>query len=193
MNTSTPQSLNPLTGQPLDNDQLSEVVSLANKALALGAEIAIKEAALEKAQADLRLIEQVQLPDAMSAIGLSYFQLANGAAIEIKPFYSCSLSEKDPEAKARGIEWLKQNGFDSLVKHEINILMAGKDSIQPLEELEQFLNAIEIPYEDGTKVPAPTLKALMKERIEKGLPFPMDIFKGYTGKLAKITVPKPTK
>lgn len=182
-------NINPLTQQPFSDEELSVVVKRAEELIALQADIETMEAVLAKKNAEANAIRMTLLPQLMSDIGLNNFQMTNGAAIVIKPFYQCSVSDKDPVLKDKALKWLRTNGAGSLIKHEFKAVL-GIDAEKAVASLRGFLNKKSIPFKDGQGVNAATLKSFMKEQVEAGKPFPMDIFKGYAGKIAEVEMPK---
>ena len=182
-------SINPLTQQPFSEDELSAVVKHANAIIALEAEMAILEKQLELKGTTLTVLKQQTLPNAMNDIGLSALRLSNGAEVVVKPFYQCSVSDKDPILKEKALKWLRTHDAGSLIKHEFKVAL-GVDAVKEVASLRGFCNKKQIPFVDGQNVNAQTLKSFMKERVEKGQPFPLDIFKGFIGKIAEI---KPLK
>lgn len=182
-------NISPLTGQALLDSDLARVVTLANAIIALEAEIETREEELNRANAKLYELQTKLLPDEMSGFGLSTFSLKNGAKVTVAPFYVCSLSDKDEALKQEGLKWLRTNNFGSLIKHKVSVLL-GNDAVKPLASLRGWLNKKQMPFTDGQTVPNPTLKALMKEQIEAGKPWPLETFKAFAGKKAIVTVPK---
>lgn len=178
--------INPLTQQPLSESELSKIVALGNELCALEADMATLEAELEKAKERLNQIQLKELPDAMSQIGLSEFTLTNGIQLAVAPIYQCSVSDADPELKAKALKWLRTHDAGDLIKHEFKCAL-GVEAEALVASLRGFLNKKQIPFKDGQSVNAATLKSFMKECIEAGKEFPLDIFRGYFGKKASIT------
>lgn len=182
-------NINPLTQQPFSEGELAQVIKQGNQMIAIDAEIANLEAQLEIKKAVYNQLKMQLLPEAMAAIGLNNFQMSNGAAITIKPFYQCSISDKDPELKNKALTWLRKNGVGALIKQKVEIAL-GTDSVKEHDLLVAFLEKKKLPFTEAQAVHAATLKSFMKEQIEAGKPFPMDIFKGYAGKVAIVEIPK---
>ena len=183
------ENLNPLTQQPFSATEIAAVVKYGNDLIAIQSEIATLEAALELNQKKQFTLLTQTLPDAMKAIGMNSFQMTNGASIKIVPFYQCSVSDSDPTNKAKALKWLRTNEAGSLIKHEFKCAL-GVEAEKLVVSLRGFLNKKQIVFKDGQSVNAATLKSFMKERIEAGKPFPLDIFKGFTGNIAKVEMPK---
>ena len=178
--------VNALTQQPLTKAELTQVSTYGNEIIALGAEIATIEALLTQKKERVNLLEKTLLPAAMTEVGLSAITLANGAQLAIVPFYQCSMSDEYPIEKDKALKWLRTNKAGALIKHEFKCAL-GVESEKEVASLRGFLNRKGIEFKDGQSVHAAKLKSFMKERIEGGKPFPMDIFRAYHGKVAKVS------
>jgi len=180
------ENINPLTQQPLTQAELTAVSKLGNEVIGLEAEIATIEALLKQKNERLQMVTRTLLPNAMTEVGLSAITLSNGAALEVVPFYQCSISDEYPTEKEKALRWLRTNDAGALIKHEFKCAL-GVEAEKDVASLRGFLNRKQIPFKDGQSVHAAKLKSFMKERIEGGKPFPMDIFRAYHGKVAKVT------
>lgn len=181
-------NINPLTQQPLTQQELSVVSKLGDEAIGLEADIATIEALLKQKKERLNMVLLTLLPNAMTEVGLSGIKLENGAELAIVPYYSCSVSDEYPELKEKALRWLRSKEAEAgaLIKHEFKCAL-GVDAEKEVSSLRGFLNKKQIPFKDGQSVNAARLKSFMKERIEAGKPFPLDIFRAHHGKIAKIT------
>lgn len=168
-----------------END-IAKVVKLGNELVGLEADCATLEAELQKGKERINQIQLQELPLAMTEIGLDDFTLSNGIHLESKPFYQCSVSDSEPELKAKALKWLRTHDAGELIKHEFKCAL-GIEAEQLVSSLRGFLNKKQIPFKDGQSVNAATLKSFMKECIVAGKPFPLDIFRGYYGKKATVT------
>lgn len=172
----------------MTDSDLSRVTTLANRQIGLESEIATLEKVLEAKNKELVKLCMTDLPQAMTDVGLEALSLSNGASLEMKKFYSCSVAEKDPEKKEKALRWLRKNELGSLIKRHLKIEL-GIDSDLILKSTRGFLNRKSIPFKESDSVNAATLKAFMKERMEAGKEFPLDIFSGYVGKKTVISMP----
>lgn len=162
------------------------MVTLGNELHEKEADLALLELQIDNCKKRINAIQLQELPDAMNDVGLNSFTLSNGTKIAVTPFYQCSVSDTEPQLKAQALAWLETQGFGSIIKHEFKCNL-GKEAAALAKELEAFLESKQIDYKDGQSVNAATLKSFMKERIESGKSFPLEIFRGYYGKKAQIT------
>ncbi len=98
---------------------LPGLVVLAERQRAAEAEVARLEAALAEAKQRLYAVRDQLLPQAMTAVGLSLFQLDDGWRVEVRESYRCgqlddALSD-DPKKRPladrlAGLRWLEEHG-----------------------------------------------------------------------------------
>lgn len=177
--------INQLTQQPLSKDEVASLTLIATRLVNQAKIVAVIEEDLKKQQEILRVLEMETLPHAMTEVGVAGLTLEGGVKIEVENFYSCSVSDNDPENKEKALKWLRTNGHGELIKHEVKVAL-GTDAVKLLNSLRGWLNARRMKFKDSQSVNAQTLKSFMKEQLEKGNPFPMDIFRGYSGKKAVV-------
>ena len=136
---------------------------------------------LDKAKEDLRRVEQEDLPELMSELGLETFKLASGESIEVKRDVECGISE---ERRARAHAWLVDNGFGGLIKTQL-----VKDFARGEREEAQAA-AEKIGGDVVERVHPATLKSFIKEQLEAGKAVPFDLFAIHPINRVKITAPK---
>jgi len=186
-----------LTQLPITNEELQQVVRLAERQRDLELKKQNLEAILEDLAKQLFILSSKTLPDAMSAIGLMDFKLRDGTQVEIKPYYTGKIPSeddvlKDPslaQRRAAAFEWLRSNGHAELIKRNLILKFdAGKDAAANAIK-EHLIQMGHIP-EDKEGVHHQTLKAFIREMTEKAQPLPTDLLGVYVGKVTKITPAK---
>ena len=116
-------------------------------------------------------------------MGLSSLKLADGSAVDVKPYYAANISLKNREA---AYNWLRQNGLGDIIKNEISVSFGlGEDN--KAAEYANLAKGQGFQPTQKLKVEPMTLKALVRERIENGLEMPMDIFNVFVGNRTKLT------
>jgi len=167
------------------DEQLNTVSRIADQQLAL-------ELDIEQLSAELRTkknlhiqVSQENLPDAMSAMGLSSFTLKNGASINIKKGVDASIRIAD---KPQAYDWLRQNGHGAIIKNEFKVPFgAGQD--EQAEKLDTFLHQIDADFNAAISIHTQTLRAWARTQLEEGNPIPETI-KVYEYSVAKVTPPR---
>lgn len=176
-------NINPLTQQPISDDELSSVSALAALQLKLESELAAAEAEVERVKDALREITEQKLPEAMMNIGMESFSLKDGTYVSVTKFYRASISE---DRASEAYAWLRENNYADLIKREIKTKF-GKGEDQRAMKLAMTLAKMKIPFEDKESVHPQTLKAFVREMVEGGKEFPMDLLGVYIGNKSKVT------
>jgi hypothetical protein len=168
--------------ESLSGNGLKSVAILAQKIRESEALVERAEAFLKKAKEELTGLTDELLPAAMEELGMKSFTLEDGAKVEVRQLYGASI----PIArKAEAFEWLRGQGFDDIIKNSVTCTFGrGEDDLA-----HSFRDmAVQQGYEPQQKedVHASTLKAWVRERIEAGDEFPMDLFGAFIGQRAII-------
>ena len=133
-----------------------------------------------------RAIEKISgetIPTLLSEMGLSSLKLADGSAVEVKPYYAANISIKDREA---AYNWLRSNNLGDIIKNNITVSF-GMNEDNKAAEYANLAQSQGYQPTQKLKVEPMTLKALVRERIEKGVEMPMDIFNVFVGNRTKLT------
>lgn len=179
---------NPLTQQPVTDDQLKSIVDLALRQQDLEAQRKNLEERLDKISTQIRQVQEGLLPEAMLAIGMESFVMSDGTSIDINKFYAAKI----PEDKAsEAFAWLRKNGHEAIIKREIKCQF-GKGEDEKANAIKVMLMGAGVVPSDKAGVHPQTLKAFVKERIEGGQELPTDVFGVFVGNRAKLTPAKPT-
>ena len=84
--------------------------------------LAKEEERLKTLKAEIRDIEEKELPDAMRACnGMTRFDLKDGSQIKVKDDIFCSIPL---DKKADALKWLEENGHAGLIKHDVKVSFA---------------------------------------------------------------------
>ena len=116
-------------------------------------------------------------------MGLSSLKLADGSAVDVKPFYRASIAVKNRDA---AYKWLRDNGLGDIIKNDVTVSF-GKNEDNKAVEYANLAQSQGFQPTQKLKVEPMTLKALVRERIEKGEDMPMDIFNVFVGNQTKLT------
>lgn len=146
---------------------IQRAVQLAELLLEARKKVDKLESELTTAKADVRRIEQEDLPELMQELGLETFRLKTGETIEVKLDVECGISE---ERRAAAHKWLTDNGFSGLIKTEVVVGFGRGEHDAALE----FAGKV-----GGTaveRVHPSTLKSFIKEQMEAGNAIPFDLF-----------------
>lgn len=148
----------------------------------LGAELKI-------AQEKLRDLTWREIPTLMDEIGLKEFKTLDDVTVAIKEEIEAGISE---ERRGPAHGWLDDNGHSGLVKRNI-VVSFNKDQTEAAQALLKELRPKYAAVTEDTKVHPSTLKAWVREMLEKGVNIPQETFGVFRHRVAKITAAKVVK
>ena len=156
-----------------------QVIKLRN----LEDEIKIAEESLKQLKQQAETLSGEVIPTMMTEMNISTMKLADGSAIEVKPVYGASIPI---EKKEEAFKWLRDNGLGDLIKNEVTVSF-GRNEDNKAVEYAVLAQGQGYQPTQKLKVEPMTLKALVRERIERGLDMPSDLFNVFAGNRTKIT------
>jgi hypothetical protein len=169
-------------GIAASSSDLSDIAKLVDQALVLKQEQERIESALKDVNADLRTVLEVKLPELMLRAGIRNFVTESGRKVEVKKFYSATITESNAEAAMR---WLEEHGFGALIKNVVSV-MFDREQNEAAVELLSSLRDQDYEVMNKQSVHAGTLKSWLREQLEAGKEVPMDLFSAFVGDKATI-------
>ena len=167
-------------------DRTENLTSLADqvkKLRDLEDQLKIDEETLKDKKREAEKISGEIIPTLLSEMGLSSLKLADGSAVEVKPYYAANISINNREA---AYNWLRENGLGDIIKNNVTVSF-GRNEDNKAAEYANLAKSQGYQPTQKLKVEPMTLKALVRERIEKGVEMPMDIFNVFVGNRTKLT------
>jgi len=167
-------------------DRTENLKSLADQVKSLRDledQVKVDEDLLKNKKRDIEKISGEIIPTLLSEMGLSSLKLADGSAVEVKPYYAANISTKNREA---AYNWLRSNNLGDIIKNDITVSF-GRNEDNKAAEYANLAKGQGYQPTQKLKVEPMTLKALVRERIENGKDMPMDIFNVFVGNRTKIT------
>ena len=167
-------------------DRTENIKSLADQVKTLRDledQVKTDEELLKDKKKELERISGEVIPTMLSEMGLSSLKLADGSAVEVKPYYAANILIKNREA---AYSWLRSNALGDIIKNEITVSF-GRNEDNKAAEYANLAQSQGYQPTQKMKVEPMTLKALVQERIENGKDIPMDIFNVFVGNRTKIT------
>ena len=146
-------------------------------------QLKVDEELLKDKKRDIEKISGEIIPTLLSEMGLASLKLADGSAVEVKPYYAANISLKNREA---AYNWLRSNGLGDIIKNEITVSF-GRDEDNKATTYVNLARGQGYQPTQKLKVEPMTLKALVRERIENGKEMPTDIFNVFVGNRTKLT------
>ena len=167
-------------------DRTENLTSLANQVKTLRNledQVKTDEELLKDKKKELERLSGEVIPTLLSEMGISSLKLADGSAVDVKPYYAANISLKNRE---EAYNWLRSNGLGDIIKNEITVSF-GKDEDNKATTYVNLAKGQGYQPTQKLKVESSTLKALVRERIENGKDMPTDIFNVFVGNRTKIT------
>jgi hypothetical protein len=165
-----------------DGGALKTVAELARIIKGKEMEVADLERQFKESKKELLRLTDEELPASMAEMGLASFTLDDGSTIDVKPTYGASILVANRE---KAYDWLRDHGYDDIIKNNVAVSFGrGEDDMagafKSLAEKEGY------SAQQDTSIHSQTLRAFVRERIEAGDEFPMDLFGAYVGQRAVI-------
>lgn len=165
------------------DDQLRAVAVNAQKMLNLQQAIDKAEAWLTDKKGQLRIVQEVDLVNAMDACNMAAFTLDSGQQVIIKQICAGSIpKDKLPEA----LMWLRKNKFDSIIKRKIEVSLGrGMDKLGA--QAVAALKKMGLEVTENETVHPQTLGAWAREIIEAGkVTLPLETLGLFVGRKAIV-------
>ena len=143
---------------------LADLAALARKQLELEAVVAKKTAELKEVTAQLRKVQEGDLPAALKAAGVPSFQLDNGMTVS----YAEDLKVSVPKASLpKVIQHMKEWGYEAKVSNTLTIdLGKGNDNaVKSLKATAEEMGLVAIVDET---IATGTVKSALNKRIKEG-------------------------
>ena len=173
----------------VDADTLSDVDAEETKNLSsLVQQLNRVTSKIEKCEENLKTLKKEKqrlsmetIPELMDEMGIERLDV-EGATVSLKPFVSASIPTN---RRQEAYTWLRENGLDDIIKNDVVLSFnRGEDNVAGslMGELEER----GFHPESKTHIHSMTLKAFVKERVEKGLPIDLDMFGAFVARTADI-------
>ena len=173
----------------LDNEDLSTLTGFGDAIV--NQELFVKELEEKLKEEKKKLLKMTDedLPALMTEANVLEFKLNDGSKITIKAQYGGSIKvENRPAAFA----WLRKHKHDDIIKNTISCQFGrGEDALA--SSFKAFAEKKGYIPNQTEKIEPMSLRGWIKERVEKGEEFPMELFGAYVGQRAVITKAKGVK
>ena len=140
-----------------------------------------KEEELKSLKLQKHLMSTEQIPAMMDEMGVQRLDVEN-LSVSLKPLINASIP---PTRREEAYQWLRENDLDDIIKNDV-ILSFGKGEDNIAGDIMYDLEQRGMHPEKKTHIHSMTLKAFIKERVEKGLPIDLDLFGAFVARTADI-------
>lgn len=168
-------------------EDLTQLRVLIEKLHEAELQVAEAEETLKKKQTAVKTLQEIEIPDLMTRIGVKSFSTVNNITVEVKDDLQATVKEADrPEA----FKWLTGQGHAGLIKTEVVVAFARaeRDKATTLEAELRATFPGNVRQDEW--IEPQTLKKFVKEQIEKNVKLPEQIFGVRKFKIAKIKTSK---
>ena len=173
----------------LDNEDLSRLTGFAEAIIKQDAFVKELDEKLKEEKKKLLKMTDEDLPALMTEANSMEFTLLDGSKVTIKPQYGASIKVDNRPA---AYEWLREHGHDDIIKNTVSCQFGrGEDDLA--SSFKAFAEKEGYVPNQTEKIEPMSLRAFVKERVENGDEFPMDLFGAYVGQRAVITKAKGAK
>jgi len=168
--------------EKLDQQGLTSVAALARQIRDKEENVKSLEQKLKDEKKALLKLTDEDMPAMLAEIGISSLSLDDGSQVEVKQTYGASiLVDNRPKA----YEWLRDNGYDDIIKNTV-LCQFGRGEDDQASAFAAFAQKQGYVPEQKTEIHPQTLRAFVKERVEEGDSFPMELFGAWVGQRAVI-------
>ena len=140
-----------------------------------------KEEELKSLKLQKHLMSTEQIPAMMDEMGVQRLDVEN-LSVSLKPLINASIP---PTRREEAYQWLRENDLDDIIKNDV-IMSFGKGEDNMAGDIMYELEQRGMHPEKKTHIHSMTLKAFIRERVEKGLPIDLDLFGAYVARIADI-------
>jgi len=165
----------------VDAEETKNLSSLIQQLNDVSQKIEKCEDNLKSLKKEKQILSMGTIPELMDEMGIERVDV-DGATVTLKPFVSASI----PTARRQeAYGWLREHGLDDIIKNDV-ILSFGRGDDNVAGSLMGELEQRGLHPESKTHIHTMTLKAFVKERVEKGLPIDLDLFGAFVARTADV-------
>ena len=164
-------------------DDLTNIRQLTRKLTQMEDQIEHLESELKIRKDELRKLSEDTLPNALLEQGLSEIKLTDGTTLSVTNYYSARITEETRDA---AFKWLQENELGDIIKNTVSASF-GREENDAAQELMAKLEEEGHDLVQKKWVEPMTLKATVKEQVEKGVALPLETFNVYIGQKIKVT------
>lgn len=168
--------------ESLNTDGLRTVAEIARAVRQKEEELQNLELLAKKAKAELLKLTDEDLPNLILELGVREFTLEDGSKVELKTTYGAHIKVDNRD---EAFAWLKKAGHDDIIKN-VTSCQFGRGEDDRAVDFVKLAESQGLPVTQKRDVHPSTLKAFVRERVEAGDDFPMDLFSAYIGQRATI-------
>lgn len=156
---------------PTSDNILSRITAKVRDLRDARADVTLREEDLKAAQARVRLIEELDLPELMKEAGQEKLRTSDGYDVELIETLRASIP---PASLAQALAWLVANGQSAIIKRDIRLQFGKDEEAKADAALSLILNEGYMPQDKQTVHPQ-TLAAVICEMMAAGVDVPLGL------------------
>jgi len=166
----------------INDISLKELTNRSEELGELLSRFADLEEQMGKLKAKTRELSEIIIPNMLSELGLSEITLKDGNKITTSTYYSARITDENRE---EAFAWLDENGFSDIIKNTVSVSF-GREEDDSAKKLLETLDTDGYKTAQKKHVEPMTLKAFVREQVEKGSDLPIETFNVYIGQKTKV-------
>ena len=163
-------------------ENIQSLADQVEKLEQLQSRLELQEVNIKNTKKELEHLSGEVIPTMMAEMGLSHLKLMDGSSVDVKPFYSATITKANQE---KAFNWLRNNGLGDIIKNEISVSF-GRNEENKAADYAALAQERGFQPTQKMKVEPMTLKALVRERIEAGKDMPTELFNVFVGNKTTI-------
>jgi len=163
-------------------DNIQSLADQVEKLEGLQSKLELQEQNIKNTKKALEHLSGEVIPTMMAEMGLSHLKLMDGSSVDVKPFYSATITKANQE---KAFNWLRDNGLGDIIKNEISVSF-GRNEENKAADYAALAQERGFQPTQKMKVEPMTLKALVRERIEASKEMPTELFNVFVGNKTTI-------
>lgn len=169
------------------NPALKEITSKCSELEHLESKIKSKQEELDELKSQAKKLSYDEIPNLLAEQGLEELRLNDGTVFEVKQIINAYLpkADKDPEGRENAFKWLRNNGLGDIIKNDITVSFGRGEDNKAIEYVSLAEQKGYLPTQK-VDVHNRVLVSAVKERLEKGLEVPPEMFNLFVGNQTKI-------
>ena len=163
-------------------DNIQSLADQVEKLEQLQSRLDLQEENIKNTKKELEHLSGEIIPTMMAEMGLAHLKLMDGSSVDVKPFYSATITKANQE---KAFNWLRNNGLGDIIKNEISVSF-GRNEDNKAADYAALAQERGFQPTQKMKVEPMTLKALVRERTEAGKDMPTELFNIFVGNKTTI-------
>ena len=168
--------------ESIDQEAIATVAAMA-RAIRQKEELlsSLEQQVKDEKKALLKMTDE-ELPAIMIENGIKDLTLDDGSYLSIKQTYGATITVDN---RPKAYKWLRDNGHEDIIKNQVSCT-SGRGEDDQASAFHAFAAKAGYSAEQKTEIHSQTLRAFIKDRVEAGDDFPMELFGAWIGQRAVI-------